>query len=80
MKAIKGYGLALVTPQLAAKAAKVALVVGTVLLVINHGRAIRAGTMSRDRWISAALTYLVPYAVSIHGQYMALAAAAPKRR
>ncbi|MGB3293636.1 MAG: nitrate/nitrite transporter NrtS [Phormidesmis sp.] len=29
--------------------------------MINH-------EMSSDRWISALLTYLVPFGVSIHGQ------------
>lgn len=80
MKVIRGYFTALVTPQLGNKAVKVALVVGTVLLIINHGRAIRTGTMSRDRWISAGLTYMVPYAVNVHGQYMALMGMALKRR
>jgi hypothetical protein len=30
---------------------------------------VRSG-MTQARWLSAGLTYLVPYAVSIHGQYM----------
>ncbi|WP_017300874.1 nitrate/nitrite transporter NrtS [Nodosilinea nodulosa] len=70
MGAIKGYFAALVTPHLAVRAVRVALVIGTLLFVINHGAAVRSGTMTRARWISAGLTYLVPYAVSIHGQYL----------
>lgn len=70
MNAIEGYLRAIVTPRLAVRAVRVAVVVGTVLFVINHGTAVRSGTMTRTRWISAALTYLVPYGVSIHGQYM----------
>jgi hypothetical protein len=69
-KAIKGYFNALATPALAQRAVRVALFVGTVLFVINHGPAVRSGTMTPARWISAGLTYLVPYAVSIHGQYV----------
>jgi hypothetical protein len=54
---------------MARRAVRVALVIGTLLFVINHGAAVRSG-MTQARWLSAGLTYLVPYAVSIHGQYM----------
>jgi hypothetical protein len=70
MEATKGYLAALVTPYLAVRGLRVALVIGTLLFVINHGAAVRSNTMTRSRWISAGLTYLVPYAVSIHGQFM----------
>ena len=70
MQAIRGYLKALVTPSMARRAVRVALVIGTLLFVINHGAAVRSGTMTPSRWISVGLTYLVPYAVSIHGQYM----------
>lgn len=49
-------------------ALRVAAVVGSILFVINHGTALLQGEMNRDRWLSAGLTYLVPYIVSIHGQ------------
>jgi hypothetical protein len=49
-------------------ALRVALSVGSMLLVINHGAALVNQQMDRSRWISALLTYLVPYCVSIHGQ------------
>ncbi|NJL86901.1 MAG: nitrate/nitrite transporter NrtS [Leptolyngbyaceae cyanobacterium SM1_1_3] len=26
--------------------------------------------MTGDRWLSAAITYLVPYGVNVHGQYI----------
>ncbi|WP_353259543.1 nitrate/nitrite transporter NrtS [Prochlorothrix hollandica] len=48
---------------------RVALVVGSVLLCINHGAVLIQGKMTRDRWIAAALTYIVPYCVSTHGQW-----------
>ncbi|MGB3202956.1 MAG: nitrate/nitrite transporter NrtS [Nodosilinea sp.] len=70
MRALQGYLRALVTPHLAVRGVRVALFVGTLLFVINHGAAVRSGTMTQARWISAGLTYLVPYAVSIHGQFM----------
>ena len=49
-------------------ALRVATVVGSVLFMINHGSTAMAKEMSRSRWISAGLTYLVPYCVSVHGQ------------
>ena len=52
-------------------AVRVAIVVGSVLFTINHGLALMQGKMTKARWASALLTYCVPYAVSIHGQYVA---------
>jgi hypothetical protein len=66
-----GYINALKNPTLAVNSVRVALVVGSLLFVINHGSAAMENRMSRDRWISALLTYCVPYGVSIHGQYVA---------
>lgn len=65
-----GYLAALRERRLAASAIRVALVVGTLLFALNHGSALVQGKMSRDRWFSALLTYLVPYSVNIHGQYV----------
>jgi hypothetical protein len=70
MKALKEYGLCLVDKRIMPTAFKVALVVGSVLFTINHGSALFKGQMTRDRWIAASLTYLVPYFVNIHGQYI----------
>lgn len=67
---IRGYGAALVNPAMAGMAVRVALVVGTVLFAINHGAALAQDKMTRTRWLSALLTYGVPYAVNIHGQYV----------
>ena len=67
---IRGYFAALIDPSLTRMAIRVALVVGTVLFTINHGAALVQGKMTRIRWFSALLTYCVPYAVNIHGQYV----------
>ncbi|NEO84111.1 MAG: hypothetical protein F6J87_07635 [Spirulina sp. SIO3F2] len=56
-------------PGCRSTALRVALCVGSVLFVINHGSALISGQMSRDRWISAMLTYCVPFGVSLHGQH-----------
>lgn len=47
-------------------AIKVALVVGTVLALINHGPALLALELSRQQILQIALTYLVPYGVSTY--------------
>jgi hypothetical protein len=41
-----------------------ALVVGAILIAINHGDALLAGQVSAERWWKMALTVLVPYTVS----------------
>lgn len=69
-KFVKGYFASLVEPKLVKTAVKVALIVGSILFIINHGSAFWQGEMSRDRWISATISYLVPYGVNIHGQYV----------
>ena len=52
----------------APSALKVALIVGSVLFVINHGMAVYENKMTGARWASAVLTYLVPYCVYIIGK------------
>ena len=47
-------------------AIKVALVVGTVLALINHGPALLTLELSRQQMLQIALTYLVPYGVSTY--------------
>jgi hypothetical protein len=69
MKFILGYLRSLVAPEFASTAIKVALVVGTVLLMINHGTAIYHRAMTADRWLGVLITYIVPYLVNVHGQY-----------
>jgi len=55
-------------PRCRKTAFRVALIIGTVLFSINHGSAMLANEMSRDRWLAAIFTYCVPFMVSIHGQ------------
>jgi hypothetical protein len=74
LKIIRGT---LFNPRFAPTALKVALFVGTVLFVINHGKAFLNGQMNKDRWISAGLSYCVPYLVNIHGQVVSNARKRP---
>ena len=46
------------------RACKFALVVGAVLIAINHGDALLAGEVRPRRWLQMGLTVLVPYVVS----------------
>jgi hypothetical protein len=70
MNPIQAYLRCLIDPKFAKPAFKVAIVIGTLLFAINHGSAVLHGKMNRDRWISALLTYIVPYCVNIHGQFI----------
>jgi hypothetical protein len=54
------------------RAARVAIVVGAVLVVINHGDALIHGDLSPSRLFRIALTVLVPYCVSTYSSVSAL--------
>lgn len=47
-------------------AIRIALVVGTILALINHGPSLLEGQMTAQQWLQIALTYLVPYCVSTY--------------
>lgn len=49
-------------------ALKVALIVGSILFAINHGKAFYDGNMTVARWVSVFLSYIVPYCVYIIGK------------
>lgn len=51
-------------PATVRRASITALIVGIILITINHGAAILAGEVTRGRIIQMALTVLVPYTVS----------------
>ena len=48
------------------------MVVGAVLILINHGDALAAGQVGPVRWLKMGLTLLVPYVVSTVSSVMAL--------
>lgn len=50
--------------QVVPRALKVALLVGTLLALINHGEKILAMSLTSQDFIKVVLTYLVPYGVS----------------
>jgi hypothetical protein len=69
LQSVKAYLSCLVDPKLAPTGLKVAVVVGSLLFLINHGTAVLRHEMTFERWLAVGLTYLMPYLVNIHGQY-----------
>jgi len=51
-------------PEVIRTALRFAVVVGPILVFINHGDAIIANTMTSTDWLKSALTMVVPYTVS----------------
>jgi hypothetical protein len=52
------------SPAIVRRACAYAVVVGSVLVGINHGDALLAGDVAPTRWLRMALTVMVPYVVS----------------
>jgi hypothetical protein len=52
---------------------KFAIVVGAILIAINHGDAILSGKLSRTNYVKMGLTVIVPYMVSVFSSVGALA-------
>ena len=51
-------------PSVVKRALKYAVVVGCILIAINHSNAILKAEVSPGRWLRMALTVVVPYVVS----------------
>mmetsp|Transcript_23296 Transcript_23296/g.40366 ORF Transcript_23296/g.40366 Transcript_23296/m.40366 type:complete len:83 (-) Transcript_23296:1970-2218(-) len=54
------------------RALRIALIVGTVIALINHGDRMMMGGMDMIAWLKCALTFLVPYSVSTYSSVMAV--------
>jgi hypothetical protein len=59
-------------PDVVRRACVMSAIVGTLLMLINHGDALWEGGMTSGRWLRVALTYFVPYAVSTISSVLAL--------
>ena len=54
------------------RAAMIALVVGTILAIINHGDRLISGDISSEVVIKILMTYLVPYCVSTYSAILTI--------
>jgi hypothetical protein len=52
-------------PDTARRGLKFAVIVGAILIAINHGDPILAGELTRTNYIKMAITVVVPYVVSV---------------
>lgn len=59
-------------PSVVKRAAKIAVIVGIIIALINYGDRIMAGNMDTVAWLKGALTFLVPYCVSTYSSVMAV--------
>jgi len=57
---------------------KFAVVVGTILIAINHGDAILAGQLTGTNYLKMGLTVVVPYVVSVLSSVGAMVHASPE--
>jgi hypothetical protein len=62
------YRRSLRNPAFVPQAVRMALIIGSLIFSMNHGKALLQNTMNRDRWLSGALSFVTPYLVSIYGQ------------
>ncbi|WP_372764610.1 nitrate/nitrite transporter NrtS [Litorivivens sp.] len=60
------------SPPIVATATKVALLVGTLLIAINHLPALLDGSATARNYLQMGLTYLVPYCVSTYSATVAI--------
>ena len=54
------------------RAARIAIVVGVVLGLLNHGDVIIAAELTGTHFIKICLTFLVPYSVSTYSSVLAI--------
>ena len=59
-------------PDVLARSLRIALVVGTVLALINHGDRILSGSLDAGALARIGLTYLVPFVVATWSAVQAL--------
>lgn len=58
--------------EIVRRSTRIAIVVGTVLVLINHGDALHSGDVSLARIGRMLLTYCVPYVVATYAAVQAL--------
>ena len=68
----RGFLSLATSKQVAKNAFKIALIVGTLLALINYGDKLLTQHMVGADWLKLGLTYFVPYAVSTFSAVKAL--------
>ncbi len=61
------------TPSVVRRGLKFAVVVGAILIGINHGDAILQGELTRTNYVKMGMTVIVPYVVSVFSSVGAMA-------
>ena len=69
---VPGFLALALTHGVVLSALKIALVVGSILALINHGGAILEHNLTRGSLLQIVLTYMVPYSVSTYSSVRAL--------
>ncbi|MBM3608541.1 MAG: hypothetical protein FJX29_08835 [Alphaproteobacteria bacterium] len=62
------------SPSVVRRSLKVALIVGTLIGLINYFDKVATGTMTPGDWIKALVTYCVPFLVSTYAAVSAILA------
>lgn len=65
--------------RVARPATRIAIVVGTILVLINHGDTVFQMTLTAEQVLKILLTYLVPYCVSTYSSVRAIQSHAQTR-
>ena len=65
---LRMYARKILSPEFAPMAIRMALVLGSFAMAINHGEALLKNDMTRNRWASGVLSFVTPYLVSVYGQ------------
>lgn len=73
MSGLRAWGTLACRGTVVRRGLKFALVVGIVLIGINHGDDIVAGTLSSGSFLKMGLTFMVPYVVSVFSSVSAIA-------
>ena len=69
---VPGFLALALTRGVVLSALRIALVVGSILALINHGGAILELSFTRGSLLQIVLTYMVPYSVSTYSSVRAL--------
>lgn len=60
------------TSRVVRTAVRISIIVGTILVLINHGSVVVSMSFSAENLVQMLLTYLVPYCVSTYSSVRAI--------